>query len=123
WVLAHYSPNNNDSDVRVQVRTPAGSVINSYGGDWGESRAEGGRRAEIMVSFSDLGIDVGQTVSMVAGAAQSGNLPNVDLAPDSGSITWSPIPVLGWPLLGLLMAAFIALTWYRKGRFVWARLS
>ncbi|MGQ9668381.1 MAG: hypothetical protein ACUVWB_13815, partial [Anaerolineae bacterium] len=27
WVLAHYSPKNNDSDVRVQVRTPAGSVI------------------------------------------------------------------------------------------------
>jgi hypothetical protein len=123
WVFAYYSPNNNDSDVRVQVRTPGGTVINSYSGDWGESRAEGGSRAEIMVTFADLGIDVGQTISMAAGTAQSNNLPNVDLAPDSGSITWSPIPVLGWPLLGLLVAAFIILTWYRRGRFVWARSS
>lgn len=123
WVFVYYSPRPNASEVSVQVRTPVGSVINSYSGDWGESRDEGARRAELMVTFSDLGIDVGQTISMVAGAAQSGNLSNVDRAPDSGSITWSPIPVLGWPLLGLLVAAFIAVTWYRRGRYVWARPS
>ncbi|MGC8826710.1 MAG: hypothetical protein ACP5TV_06880 [Anaerolineae bacterium] len=123
WVFAFYSPTSRDSEVSVQVRTPGGTVLNSYGGDWGESRAEGGRRAEAMVSFADLGIDVGQTISMIAGAAQNNNLPNIDTAPDSGSITWSPIPVLGWPLLGLMVAGFIAWTWYRRGRYVWARPS
>ncbi len=123
WVFAYYSPSPDASEVSVQVRTPAGTVVNSYSGDWGESRREGARRAEIMVTFADLGIDVGQTISMVAGTAQNNNLPNVDLAPDSGSITWSPIPVLGWPLLGVLVAAFIAVTWYRRGRLVWARSS
>lgn len=123
WIFTFYSPTPNASEVSVQVRTPSGTVINSYGGDWGESRAEGGRRAEFMVTFADLGIDVGQTISMYAGTAQNNNLPNLDVAPDSGSITWSPIPVLGWPLLGLLMAAFIGWTWYRRGRFVWSQSS
>ncbi len=122
-VLVRYQPRRNNSRVTVWVFDRSGQLIDTYGGDWGESRNEGGRRAEIVVSFADLGIDAHQTISMIALAGQRRTLPRFDRAPDTGTITWTPIPALGWPWLGVTAAAFIGTTWYRRGRFMWRRSS
>ena len=122
-VVVLYQPRRNGSRVTVWVFDRRGWQISTYGGDWGESRAEGGRRAEIVVSFADLGIDAHQTISMIALSGQQRTLPRVDRAPDTGTITWTPISILGWPWLGAMVAATIGVVWYRRGRYVWRRSS
>ena len=116
-----YDPHQNNSDVTVTVFTGTGDQISQSSGDWGESRNEGQSRAEWRVSFTGLGIDAHQTVGMYAGAGQSSNPNNIDLAPDSGDITWTPIPVLGWPWLVAIAVVVTAVAWYTRGRFRWRR--
>ena len=118
-VVVYYKPEKNQGAVTVSVLDGQGTQISAVSGYWGESKGQGGSRAEAGVSFSDLGIDRHQVINMVAMAAQNQNFPNVDLAPDGGTITWSPIPVIGWVLLGVGMLVVIGLVWYMRGRFMW----
>lgn len=118
-VQVYYKPFQDYSEVSTTILTGDGATVSGYGGDWGEGMREGARRVETYVSFADLGIDVGQTVDMVAAVGQSGNLGNADYTPDGGTITWSPIPALGWPLLAGIVVVFIGMTWYERGRFAW----
>ena len=122
-VVAHYHPKNDAGPVSVSVLTGQGAPVGGSGGDWGETKGEGGSRAELMVSLQDLGIDTHQVISMVALAAQNSGLGNADLGPDGGTITWTPIPIAGWLALGLAIVAIIGIVWYRKGRFVWRPTS
>lgn len=116
-----YDPAKNDSEVTVTVFTGTGGQISQSSGDWGDSRQEGGARAEWKVSFADLGIDAHQTVSMYAGAGPNTNPNNVDRVPDSGDITWSPVPILGWSGLVVIIVVVIGVAWYTRGRFEWRR--
>jgi len=118
-IVVYYQPENDYGSVTVSVLDGNGSPISAASGNWGESKGQGGSRAEAGVSFSDLGIDRHQVINMVAMAAQNQNFPNADLAPDGGTITWSPIPVTGWVLLGLGILVVIGLVWYSRGRFMW----
>ncbi|MDY7039342.1 MAG: hypothetical protein SVX38_00610 [Chloroflexota bacterium] len=118
-----YNPRKDDSEVTVTVFTGTGSQISQSSGDWGESRGEGGGRAEWRVSFADLGIDAHQTVSMYAGGGPNADPDNIDRIPDSGDITWSPIPILGWPWLTVIVAVVVGVAWYTHGRFKWRRSS
>jgi len=118
-VLVRYQPFQRRSLVTVWVLTGQLSPISSYSGDWGESRQEGGSRAEVSVSFQNLGIDAHQTINMVAHAGQAASLPQTDRAPDTGTITWSPIPALGWFWLAAVAVVVIGIAWYTRGRFKW----
>ena len=120
-VGVRYQPTVHGSQVTVVVLTGTGSLISYSSGDWGESKREGGRRAEWRASFADLGIDAYQTVSMYAVAAQSSTLPHVDRVPDEGAITWTPIPILGWPWLAAIVVVAVAVVWYRRRRVEWQR--
>lgn len=114
-----YDPDKNDSEVTVTVYSGSGGQISQNSGDWGDSRQEGGSRAEWRVSFSDLGIDAHQSVDMYAAASQNSSPEGADLVPSAGNITWSPIPVLGWPLLVVLVVGAIGVIWYSRGRHQW----
>ncbi|MGQ9458038.1 MAG: 6-pyruvoyl-tetrahydropterin synthase-related protein [Anaerolineae bacterium] len=109
-VTVLYRPRNGNSVVLVVVLTGAGQVVNSYEGDWGDSREEGGTRCEIGVSFADLGIGAGQAIRMFLQSAPGGqgNLIS-DRAPDAGDIQWSPVDALGHVLLGALLGGGVVL--------------
>jgi len=122
-VRVEYDPQSSSSQVVVTVFSGAGQQISQSSGDWGESIQEGSSRCEWRVSFADLGIDAHQTISMYAGAGQNANPNNMDRVPNDGSITWTPIPILGYPwLIGIVVVA-IGVIWYVRGRFVWRRSS
>ncbi len=116
-----YDPDKNVGEVTVTVYTGSGSQISQSSGNWGDSQGEGGSRAEWRVSFSDLGIDAHQSIDMYAAASQNSSPEGSDLVPSEGDITWSPIPVLGWPLLVALGAVAIGVTWLLRGRHQWQR--
>ncbi|MBN1580844.1 MAG: hypothetical protein JXA89_09095 [Anaerolineae bacterium] len=122
-VQAHYSPGKNAGEVTVTILDGTGSQISTSSGDWGDSKDQGGKHAEWRASFSDLGIDAHQTVNMYAGASQNQNQSNLDRVPNDGDITWTPIPVLGWPWIAVIAAAVIGIAWYTKGRFKWRQTS
>jgi len=122
-VIAFYQPANNEGPVFVSVQNGQGGSITGFSGNWGETKRQGGSRAELGVSFADLGIDGHLPVNMVAMAGQNAGLGNTDSSPDGGTITWTPIPVLGWVILGAGMLAIIGIVWYRRGRFTWGATS
>lgn len=118
-IRVFYDPKKNSGDVKVTVYDGGGTQINQYGGDWGQTSDEGGSKAEWRVSFADLGIDAHQAVSMYAGASQNADPQGMDRLPDEGDITWTPIPVLGWPWLILVVAVVIGVVWFTRGRWRW----
>lgn len=122
-VLVEYDPQQDSSNVTVAVSSGAGQPISQSSGDWGESIQEGATRCEWRVSFADLGIAAHQTISMYGGAAQNANLNNLDRVPNSGSITWTPISILDYPWLIVIVVVAIGVIWYMRGRFVWRRSS
>jgi hypothetical protein len=122
-VKVMYDPQQNSSNVVVTVFSGTGQQISQSSGDWGESAQEGGTRCEWRVSFTDLGIDARQTISMYAGASSNDDPSRIDRVPDNGSITWTPIPILGYPWLIILFIAVVGVIWYVRGRFVWRRSS
>jgi hypothetical protein len=42
-----------------------------------------------------------------------------DRIPDGGDVQWSPVPVLGYPLLAIVVVGGIFGIWYFKGRHAW----
>ena len=42
-----------------------------------------------------------------------------DRIPDKGDIQWSPVPLLGYPLLIVVVVSGVILIWYFKGRHLW----
>jgi uncharacterized membrane protein len=109
-VLVLYHAQNGDSVVLVTVLTGTGQAIRTYGGDWGDSREEGGTRCEFGVSFDDLGITAGQAIRMFLQSAPGGqgNLIS-DRAPDAGDVQWSPVDALGYGLLGMFLGGGVVL--------------
>ena len=122
-VLIAYDPKHDTSDVTVTVYAGGGSEISQRSGDWGQSSEEGGRLVECAVSYADLGIYSHQTISMYVSAGQNASGGNVDLGPDSGDITWTPMPTLGWLLTAILLAGAFGIVWYTRGRFMWRPTS
>ncbi len=118
-VRVMYDPQKNSSVVEVTVFNGSGVQINQYSGDWGESSAQGGQRAEWRVSFADLGIDAHQTIHMYAGASQNAQPNNIDRLPDEGDITWAPISVLGWPWLIVIFVIVVGIAWWTRSRLRW----
>ena len=118
-----YDPSRNASEVTVTIFDGTGGQISQSSGDWGESTNEGGSRVEWRASFVDLGIDAHQTLNMTAAAGQNPGQSDGDQVPDNGDITWTPIPVLGWPWLVAIVVAVIATAWYTRGRFKWRQTS
>jgi hypothetical protein len=119
-ILIEYDPRQNDSVVTVTIFTGSGSQVSQRSGDWGQSASEGGQMCEFLVSFADLGIHGHQTISMYITAGANAGGGNVDRLPNGGSITWTPIPTLGWALTAILLAGGVGVVWYTRGRRVWA---
>ncbi|MBC7222669.1 MAG: hypothetical protein H5T59_00065 [Anaerolineae bacterium] len=119
-VVVRYRARNGDSQVEVTVLTATGQQVNAYGGDWGDSREEGGTHCEFGVSFADLGIGSGQAIRMFvqsSPSSQSNLIP--DNAPDSGDIQWSPVDALGYGLLAFFLGSgvvLLALTQHARER-------
>jgi hypothetical protein len=118
-VRVYYDPNRGSSLVQVHVFNGAGTLISQASGDWGDPSDQGGQRVELRVSFADLGIDARQAISMYVYSSQNQNANNADRLPDTGDITWTPIHILDWAGLGLLLTVVIFVIWYRKGRWMW----
>lgn len=118
-IVVHYDPQKNAGETDVTLYTGTGDWVGQWSGNWGDSSGAGGSRAEWRVSFADLGIDARQAVSMYAMAGQNENASNADRMPDTGDITWTPIPVFGWAGLALAAGAVILFTWLRVGRRLW----
>ena len=109
-VAVLYRAQNGDSVVQVTVLTGTGQAIRTYGGDWGDSREEGGTRCEFGVSFDDLGITAGQAIRMFLQSAPGGQGDLIsDRAPDAGDVQWSPVDALGYGLLGMLLGGGVVL--------------
>jgi hypothetical protein len=105
-VIVDYNPRKTDSIVQVQVKTGDGeTTISNVSGDWGETESEGGLRVEFQVSFAALGINFGDVVRMYVESDQEDRLP------DSGDIQWSPASVLGYWLLGVVLAGGAVALW------------
>ena len=111
-----YTPKDPDSEViyKVKYGDDSGDIA-TYSNDWGESTAEGGLNAELTATFAELGIVANQTIRIYVETGDS------DRVPDSGDVQWSPVDILGYPLLaaGILVGA--VLIWRFRGRFAWAR--
>ena len=112
-VSIDYNPNQNNSNVQVGVSKPSGQSTSSNSGDWGDSIREGGLRVEARASFAALGISARQTIRMYAA------VENRDRVPDTGDIQFSPIPILDYPLLSLVVVGAIGFVWWKRGRFAW----
>lgn len=121
-VKASYNPATT-SDVDIYVYNGTGGSISTLSNqDWGQSDGEGGAKVEFRVSFSDLGISVGQTIRMyVESHSTQTNTTVQDRAPDSGDIQWSPVDILGYPLLGMAVIIVALLIWRCEGRLQWKR--
>lgn len=105
-----YRAMNQEGLVTVTVLTGTGQPLNTYGGDWGDNRQEGGTRCEFGVSFADLGIGPGQAIRMFLQSAPGGEGHLVsDRAPDAGDIQWSPVDALGFGLLALVLGGGVVL--------------
>lgn len=111
-IQVYYQPRQNNSNVAITVTKPNGTQIDSYNGDWGQSIREGALKAELGAPFADLGMQFNQTIRFYAAS-------QCDRIPDQGDVQYSPIPILDYPLLALLMAGGIAFVWWQKGRFMW----
>ncbi len=122
-VIVRYTPRWFTGYVQIWVFDGDSNNISTNQGNWGDSMWGFGRRAEIGVSFADLGIDAHQTINMAAVAFPSFNSSYFDWAPDSGTITWAPIPTLGWVWLTGVIVVVVAIAWYTKGRFKWQPTS
>lgn len=122
-VKVSYTPGGNGSIVDLYVYNGVGGTISSLTGqDWGQTNGEGGTMVEFRVSFSDLGISVGQTIRMyVESHSSTTNTTVQDRAPDSGDIQWSPVDILGYPLLGAAVIIVALLIWRCEGRLQWKR--
>ena len=120
-IQVFYDPQRASSEVTITVMTGTGAVISTYSGDWGDSVDEGGTRCEWRVSLADLGMDAHQSVSMSAGASTNSGDSNIDTLPNPGEapITLTPIPVLGWFWLAILIVGVGLFTWRRYGSKVW----
>lgn len=148
-IVVEYRPKKKDSKVSVEVRRADNwrLIDRSNNNDWGESLDEGAARVEFGVSFKVLGIGIGQTIRMYAAsfASQSGGSQSFgeegaveeeseavadlqdhqhlpwpdDRIPDSGDVQWSPVSILGYSILGVVMVGGIVSLWYFKGRHTW----
>ena len=117
-VFVDYEPRDNDSQVTAKVKAGSGGLtFYSATGDWGESRAEGGRRVELGVLWEYLGISKGDVLRMYVESDQDDRLP------DSGDIQWSPASILGFWLLAFLVALGGVALWHTRKRRERACLS
>lgn len=140
---------NSKVSVEVRYADNWHLISSSENNDWGESNDEGGGKVEFAASFADLGFATGQTIRMYAvsyallldmsksmatdeSIDKNGedtvelNLDDkdslfhpTDRVPDKGDIQWSPVPVLGYPLLIVVVVGGVLLIWYFKGRHMW----
>ncbi|GEM_PF-961575 len=125
-VQVSYEPKANHGRVRVRVRR-AGNfhlIRDSGWQDFGETRGEGGLRAEFAVSWQDLGISLGAVIRMYV-TSQTGSMPSPtvrDRLPDGNAdVQWSPASILGPWLLAAAFALGALAIWYLKGRHIWRR--
>jgi hypothetical protein len=124
-VLCHYDP---DETPNAEVRlyhgdeSPRDATPHlEYGGNWGLTGAEGGTKVEFSVSFADIGISVGQSLTMYLDSLKddAGNTnPHQDICPDTGDIQWAPVHTLGLVLTVLLLGAGLVFGYraFRYGR-------
>lgn len=113
----------NAGRVRVKVRQADNdSVISDSGwNNWGETTGEGGLRAEFALSWTDLGINLGDVIRMYMISYQGtvGNPNEKDRLPDSGDIQWSPASIFGPILLAVITGFGIFIIWWFRGRRLW----
>jgi len=109
--------------VKVKVRRANDAKVISDSGwvESGETKGEGGLRAEFALSWDDLGISLGDVIRMyVVSYKKSVKDPDVhDRLPDSGDIQWSPASIFGPILLGFITGFGILVVWWFRGRHVW----
>lgn len=112
---------NNGGRVKVKVRQADNDSIISDSGwnDWGESEGEGGLRAEFALSWTDLGISLGDVIRMYVVTYGGKNKDVKDRLPDSGDIQWSPASIFGPILLALITGFGIFIIWWFRGRRLW----
>ncbi|MEW6092741.1 MAG: hypothetical protein AB1531_02135 [Chloroflexota bacterium] len=121
-IFVAYSPQNNIGVVVVAVLSGTGSLISTTGGNWGDPRGSepnGGTRAEFYASFSDLGISPNQQICFyVASFQNAGDSTPVDT---TASITWTPIPAMGYALLAAFVLLAVGIAWSRKAFAGWKK--
>ncbi len=132
-ILVKYRPKSSNSKVSVAIRYPDTwkKLSTSNNNDWGESISEGGRRVEFRASFQDLGISIGHTIRMYAISyvnhdgeeeeeeEDEGPPTPADRVPDTGDVQCAPVPILGYPLLAVVVVGGVIAIWYFKGRRTW----
>jgi len=112
---------NNGGRVKVKVRQSDNDNIISDSGwnDWGEPEGTGGLRAEFALSWSDLGISLGDVIRMYVVTYGGKNKDVKDRLPDSGDVQWSPASILGPVVLALVTGLGIFVIWWYRGRRTW----
>ncbi len=114
-------PSSSDVDLTVRFADTDATISQVLDQDWGEDEAEGGRYVEFRASFADLGIAANQTIRMYVESFRYQAANQKDRAPDMGDIQWSPVNILGYALLAVLMLGGAILIWRFRGRYAWAR--
>lgn len=115
-----YTPRTSNSRVDITIKNGLGSTVATHNNnDWGASKNEGAAKVELEATWADLGIGgPGTTIRQYVISVTEG-----DRAPDSGDIQWSPVPILGYPLLAALVLVATLVIWYYRGRFIWRTTS
>lgn len=114
YAVITYTPTKSKGYVLVRVYRTNGTLIASYGGNWGQGTNKGQQLCEYYVTMADLGIDPGQTIRMYL----TSQATPPDRCPDTGDIQWSPVPAMGRAGLAALIilgAALIIFALKKKG--------
>jgi len=99
-IKATYTSNANRSEVTVVVYNGSGILLQTLATNqnWGDYSAAGGTRCEFGISFSALGIQPNQAITMMLISDQGGAIDSTSF------VQWSPANALGYGLLVLLIA-------------------
>lgn len=111
YATVSYTPGNKTNLGTVSValyRGNGGKSIASYSGTWGESSAVGGQRCEFSISMANLGTYPYNPIHIYTTSIPSlYSTTTLDRVPDTSYLQWSPIPTLGWVLLGVFVVGAV----------------
>ncbi len=114
-ILITYDPNKTPN-AGLAIINGVNTPIAARAGNWGEVR---GSRVEVSASFAELGISANQSICFYVSSFQNANQMTTntnpsDRAPNSGTITWVPVPSLDYWLIALIVVGMVLVIGRRR---------
>lgn len=113
-----YQPNREHSgQVKVELFSVRGELLDTYSGGWGEGYLDGGQRLEFSLPMNKLQVYPAQAIRFYL----SGIGANVDRLLDEGDNQWAPFPVTVRSKYSIVIAclAWMAITIFLYRNRIW----